>query len=69
MAGKAQKAGAKIKNTKKEAGHLKHPTKAYNRCQICGRSHGYIRRFKICRICFRERAMHGDLPGVRKMTW
>jgi small subunit ribosomal protein S14 len=40
-----------------------------NRCAICGRSRGYIGRFKMCRICFRQRALNGELPGVRKMTW
>jgi small subunit ribosomal protein S14 len=69
MAGTAQRVAAKRKNTKKQLGHLKHVTKAYNRCELCGRSHGYIRRFKMCRICFRERAMNGELPGVRKASW
>ena len=69
MAGTAQKYAAKIKNQKKALGHLKHSTKAYNRCAVCGRSHGYIRRFKLCRICFRQRALNGELPGVRKSTW
>lgn len=40
-----------------------------NRCQICGRSRGYIGRFKMCRICFRKRALSGELPGVRKLSW
>ncbi len=40
-----------------------------NRCEICGRPRSYIGRFKLCRICFREKAMAGELPGVRKMTW
>ncbi|MCA9379195.1 type Z 30S ribosomal protein S14 [Candidatus Dojkabacteria bacterium] len=69
MAGAAQKAAAKRKNAKKERGSLKHSTKAYNRCELCGRSHGYIRKFKVCRICFRKLAMNGELPGVRKATW
>lgn len=41
----------------------------YNRCEICGRPRGYIRKFKICRICFRELAHEGSLPGVRKASW
>lgn len=69
MAGKAQKYAAKKKSAKKLRGSLKHSTKAYNRCEICGRSHGYIRKFKICRICFRQRAMNGELPGVQLATW
>jgi small subunit ribosomal protein S14 len=40
-----------------------------NRCQICGRPRGYIGRFKMCRICFRLRAINGELPGVKKMSW
>jgi len=40
-----------------------------NRCELCGRPRAYIGRFKLCRICFREKAMAGELPGVRKITW
>ncbi|MCL6534907.1 MAG: type Z 30S ribosomal protein S14 [Fimbriimonadales bacterium] len=40
-----------------------------NRCSICGRSRGYIRYFGICRICLREQAHKGVLPGVRKSSW
>lgn len=40
-----------------------------NRCAICGRSRGYIGRFKLCRICFRNQALNGELPGVRKISW
>ncbi|MBU0981424.1 type Z 30S ribosomal protein S14 [Patescibacteria group bacterium] len=43
--------------------------KTYNRCSLCGRSHGYIRKFDICRICFRERAQRGELMGVKKSSW
>lgn len=43
--------------------------KLRNRCEICGRSRGYIRRFKMCRICLRQRALRGDLPGVKKLSW
>jgi small subunit ribosomal protein S14 len=69
MAGAAQKAAAKKKNKLLAEGKLAHSTKAYNRCAMCGRSHAYIRRFKLCRICFREQAMNGLLPGVRKASW
>ncbi|MFH1896207.1 MAG: type Z 30S ribosomal protein S14 [bacterium] len=41
----------------------------YNRCQICGRSGGYFRRFRMCRICFRDKALNGELPGVVKSSW
>lgn len=40
-----------------------------NRCPLCGRSRGYIRRFGMCRICFREKALQGEIPGVKKVTW
>ena len=45
------------------------PTRIYNRCQLCGRRHGYMRFFGICRICFRELATNGELPGVTKSSW
>jgi len=40
-----------------------------NRCNICGRSRGYFRRFGICRICFRTLASKGEIPGVIKSSW
>ncbi len=40
-----------------------------NRCRICGRPRGYIRKFGVCRICFRELAYKGHLPGVKKASW
>ena len=43
--------------------------RSYNRCFICGRPRGYMRRFALCRICFRERALLGQLPGVTKSSW
>jgi small subunit ribosomal protein S14 len=39
-----------------------------NRCSICGRARGYMRRFGLCRICFREKALQGDIPGVKKIS-
>jgi len=41
----------------------------YHRCQVCYRSGGYLRRFGLCRICFRTYALRGYLPGVRKASW
>ncbi|MCK4857444.1 MAG: type Z 30S ribosomal protein S14 [candidate division Zixibacteria bacterium] len=43
--------------------------RAYNRCQRCGRPRGYLRRFNLCRICFRELALAGEIPGVVKSSW
>jgi small subunit ribosomal protein S14 len=41
----------------------------HNRCKLCGRPHAYIRKFGLCRICFRELAHKGELPGVKKASW
>ncbi len=41
----------------------------YNRCPLCGRARGYIRRFGMCRVCFRKLALEGKLPGVTKSSW
>ncbi len=43
--------------------------RTYNRCGKCGRVHGYMRRFDICRICFREMARAGTLMGIKKSSW
>lgn len=40
-----------------------------NRCQRCGRARGYLRKFQLCRICFRGLALEGQLPGVTKASW
>ncbi len=45
------------------------PTRIYNRCKLCGRRHGYMRFFGICRICFRELATNGEMPGIKKSSW
>ncbi len=47
----------------------KFKVRAYNRCRACGRTNGYYRRFKLCRICFRELASRGEIPGVTKASW
>ena len=43
--------------------------RAYNRCTRCGRARGYISKFKLCRICVRELALTGQIPGVTKASW
>lgn len=48
---------------------ITHPTRVYNRCKKCGRVGGYMRRFDLCRICFRELARDGKIMGVRKSSW
>ncbi len=47
----------------------KFKVRAYNRCKLCGRARGYMRRFGLCRICFRELASRGEIPGVTKASW
>lgn len=47
----------------------KYSTRIVRRCWRCGRQRGYMRRFNLCRICFRELASQGQIPGVRKSSW
>jgi small subunit ribosomal protein S14 len=47
----------------------KYKTQAHNRCFLCGRPRSFMRKFGMCRICFRERASIGELPGVVKSSW
>ncbi len=47
----------------------KFSSRGYNRCFNCGRPDGYMRKFGLCRICFREMALKGDIPGVTKASW
>lgn len=61
MATKAQK-----EKSKREP---KYKTRKVNRCFCCGRRRGYIRDFGLCRICFREKANKGEIPGVKKSSW
>jgi len=44
-------------------------SRKYNRCRLCGRPRGFMRRFQLCRICFRELASRGEIPGVVKASW
>ena len=48
---------------------MKHEVRYRNRFQLCGRPRGYLRFFGLCRICFRELAHKGELPGVKKASW
>ena len=47
----------------------KYKVRKYNRCSLCGRPRGYLRKFGLCRICFRKLALSGKLPGVIKASW
>ena len=54
-----------VKNRRKQ----KYQVREYNRCQMCGRPRAFYRDFGLCRICFREMAHKGLLPGVKKVSW
>jgi len=47
----------------------KFSTRINRRCSICGRPHGFMRDFGVCRICFRELSRQGNLPGIKKASW
>lgn len=47
----------------------KFKVREYNRCSRCGRPRAYMRKYSICRICFRELALNGEIPGVTKSSW
>lgn len=47
----------------------KFSTQAYNRCKMCGRPRAFLRDFGLCRICFRNMALDGKIPGVKKSSW
>lgn len=54
-----------IRNHRKQ----KYEVREYTRCERCGRPHAVYRKFKLCRICFRELANKGQIPGVTKASW
>ena len=47
----------------------KFPGRIRNRCRLCCRARAYIRKFGLCRICFRKYALEGNIPGVKKSSW
>ncbi len=53
----------------KAARKPKFSTRQVNRCKVCGRSRAYIRKFGLCRICFREFASRAQVPGITKASW
>ncbi|MFC8150904.1 type Z 30S ribosomal protein S14, partial [Bacillus paralicheniformis] len=53
----------------KQKREQKFKVREYTRCERCGRPHSVIRKFKLCRICFRELAYKGHIPGVKKASW
>ena len=60
---------AKTSLKNKQQRKQKYSTREYTRCSICGRPHAALRKYGICRICFRELAYKGEIPGVRKASW
>lgn len=60
---------AKKSQIAKSKNKPKFSTRTVNRCFKCGRKRGYMREFGLCRICFREMANKGEIPGVKKSSW
>jgi small subunit ribosomal protein S14 len=72
------KKSLKVKTARRKQNYLKalaggkkpkDATKVYNRCMLCGRVGGYMRKFQLCRICFRELAIQGKIMGIKKSSW
>ena len=59
------KTSLKVKQSRPQ----KFKVREYTRCERCGRPHGVLRKFGLCRICFRELANQGKIPGVKKLSW
>jgi len=60
---------AKTSQRVRQSRPAKFKTRNYNRCKRCGRPRAYLRKFGLCRICLREMAHAGQLPGVQKSSW
>lgn len=60
---------AKVSDIIKFQKKQKYAVRFKNRCKVCGRARAYMRRFGLCRLCFRELAHKGELPGVVRATW
>ena len=60
---------AKKSKIARETKKLKYKVRYRNRCRLCGRPRGYMRKFGLCRLCFRELAHKGEIPGVKKSSW
>ena len=53
----------------RQARPQKFSSREYTRCERCGRPHSVFKKYKVCRICFRELAYKGQIPGVKKSSW
>jgi small subunit ribosomal protein S14 len=60
---------AKMSMKVKQQRPAKFSSREYTRCERCGRPHSVYKKFKLCRICFRELAYKGQIPGVKKASW
>lgn len=60
---------AKVAKVVKSKHSPKYRVQQRNRCELCGRPRAYMRKFGLCRICFRKLALTGQIPGVRKSSW
>ena len=60
---------AKISLMVRASRPAKYSTRAHHRCKLCGRPRGYLRKFELCRLCFRELALKGEVPGIVKASW
>ena len=60
---------ARTSSVAKEAKNKKFTVRYRNRCKRCGRPRGYMRKFQLCRICFRSLSLAGEIPGVVKSSW
>ena len=60
---------AKTSQRVRQARPQKYKTRSYNRCKRCGRPRSYYRKFGLCRICLREVAQRGYVPGLTKSSW
>jgi small subunit ribosomal protein S14 len=60
---------AKVCMIEKSKRQPKFPVRSHNRCKVCGRPRGYLRKFGICRVCFRKLALAGQIPGITKSSW
>ena len=60
---------AELEAARKAGVAPKFPCRLRNRCKNCGRPRGYLRKFQLCRICFRKFALAGEIPGVTKSSW
>jgi small subunit ribosomal protein S14 len=66
---KKENAKPRLKSAEERRQKRVFSTRRHNRCSLCGRPRGFLRRFGICRLCFRQLALRGEIPGVSKSSW